>query len=193
MNPFASLYVSIKKCLFGLRWRYPILPWVLQYHTMILQRPRIIVRDTGFEPGTSAAPTAPTTPIEPSHLQMSHHISIKIILLYYFFDPTCRRPWAAGTGVLGCSGRWAPPFPPPPRHSWAKEDNQERATPLITRTWYPFLPLSHRRRIYTEEKAKVVATVWGTEHIQFLASYFAPGWFENRMISSFFVISSWYN
>ena len=33
----------------------------------------------------------------------------------------------------------------------------------------------HRRRIYTEEKAKVVATVWGTEHIQFLASYFAPG------------------
>ena len=50
-----------------------------------------------------------------------------------------------------------------------KEDNQERATPLITRTWYPFLPLSHRRRIYTEEKAKVVATVWGTEHIQFLA------------------------
>ena len=29
---------------------------------------------------------------------------------------------------------------------------------------------SHRRRIYTEEKAKVVAVVWGTELIQFLAA-----------------------
>ena len=28
----------------------------------------------------------------------------------------------------------------------------------------------HRRRIKTEEKAKVVAVVWGTEVIQFLAS-----------------------
>ena len=28
----------------------------------------------------------------------------------------------------------------------------------------------HRRRIYTEEKAKVVAAVWGTEFIQFLAA-----------------------
>ena len=27
----------------------------------------------------------------------------------------------------------------------------------------------HRRRINTEEKAKVVAAVWGTEFIQFLA------------------------
>ena len=27
---------------------------------------------------------------------------------------------------------------------------------------------THRRRIYTEEKAKVVAAVWGTEVIQFL-------------------------
>ena len=36
----------------------------------------------------------------------------------------------------------------------------------------------HRRRIYTDEKAKVVASVWGTEFIQFLttlAQYFAPG------------------
>ena len=30
--------------------------------------------------------------------------------------------------------------------------------------------LSHRRRIYTEEKAKVVAAVWGTEFIDFLAA-----------------------
>ena len=29
---------------------------------------------------------------------------------------------------------------------------------------------AHRRRIYTEEKAKVVAAVWGTELIQFLAT-----------------------
>ena len=28
----------------------------------------------------------------------------------------------------------------------------------------------HRRRIKTEEKAKVVAAVWGTELIQFLAA-----------------------
>ena len=31
-------------------------------------------------------------------------------------------------------------------------------------------PVGHRRRIYTEEKAKVVAAVWGTECIQFLAT-----------------------
>ena len=30
--------------------------------------------------------------------------------------------------------------------------------------------LSHRRRIITEEKAKIVAAVWGTELIQFLAA-----------------------
>ena len=28
----------------------------------------------------------------------------------------------------------------------------------------------HRRRIYTEEKAKVVAAAWGTEFIKFLAA-----------------------
>ena len=31
------------------------------------------------------------------------------------------------------------------------------------------IPYSHRRMIKTEEKAKVVASVWGTEFIQFLA------------------------
>ena len=30
-----------------------------------------------------------------------------------------------------------------------------------------FVGLSHRRKMYTEEKAKVVASVWGTEFIQF--------------------------
>ena len=29
-------------------------------------------------------------------------------------------------------------------------------------------PLSHRRRINTEEKAKVVAAVWGTDFLYFL-------------------------
>ena len=61
----------------------------------------------------------------------------------------------------------------------------------------------HRRRINTEEKAKVVASVWGTECIQFLAAptilhqdelkkrmnctrliwrkvWIAPGWFEEK-------------
>ena len=35
----------------------------------------------------------------------------------------------------------------------------------------------HQRRINTKEKAKVVASVWGTEYIQFLAALtvFAPG------------------
>ena len=35
----------------------------------------------------------------------------------------------------------------------------------------------HRRRIYTEEKAKVVAATWGTELLQFLAALaiFSPG------------------
>ena len=34
----------------------------------------------------------------------------------------------------------------------------------------------HRRKIYTEEKAKVVAAIWGTE----CASYFALGRFEEQ-------------
>ena len=32
------------------------------------------------------------------------------------------------------------------------------------------MPHNHRRRIKTEEKAKVVAAVWGTELIQFLGT-----------------------
>ena len=74
----------------------------------------------------------------------------------------------------------------------------------------------HRRMIYTEEKAKVVAAVWGTECIQFLAmlAIFHQDYLKNRMNSSFssyhpgaiqpffhiilvqfvlFFISSWYN
>ena len=41
--------------------------------------------------------------------------------------------------------------------------------------------IPHRRRINTKEKAKVVASVWGTEFIPFLAalaSYFAWADFE---------------
>ena len=33
-----------------------------------------------------------------------------------------------------------------------------------------FIASGHRRRIQTEEKAKVVAAVWGTAIIQFLAA-----------------------
>ena len=36
-------------------------------------------------------------------------------------------------------------------------------------TLYKFITLWHRRRINTEEKAQVVAAVWETEFIQFLA------------------------
>ena len=44
----------------------------------------------------------------------------------------------------------------------------------------------HRRRIYTEEKAKVGAAVWWTELIQFLAALdiFHQDDLKNRMISS---------
>ena len=40
--------------------------------------------------------------------------------------------------------------------------------------------LPHRRRIYIKEKAKVIASVWGQEFIQFprRASFFAQGRFE---------------
>ena len=40
----------------------------------------------------------------------------------------------------------------------------------LNATRYTMLLLPHRRRIYTEEKTKVIATVWGTEFIQFLAA-----------------------
>ena len=36
--------------------------------------------------------------------------------------------------------------------------------------WLCNLSANHRRRIYTENKAKVVAAVWGTEFIEFLAT-----------------------
>ena len=40
--------------------------------------------------------------------------------------------------------------------------------------------LPHRRRIYIKEKAKVIASVWGQEFIQFPRrdSFFAQGRFE---------------
>ena len=65
------------------------------------------------------------------------------------------------------------------------------AKTTFTSSWLPvsmqltsfsvlFLPASHRRRINTEEKAKVVAAVWGIELIQFLAGLvvFSQGQFE---------------
>ena len=52
---------------------------------------------------------------------------------------------------------------------------------------------THRRRIKTEEKAKVVTAVWGTELIQIYcrASYFAQGLFEQRDHFILFFISLW--
>ena len=52
----------------------------------------------------------------------------------------------------------------------------------------PFdVDLDHLRRIYTEEKAKVVTAVWGTEFIQVLATLaiLHPNEFKNSMNSSF--------
>ena len=50
---------------------------------------------------------------------------------------------------------------------------------------YQHDPPDHRRRIKTEEKAKVVMAAWGAALIQFLAvlaisAYFAPGKFEEQ-------------
>ena len=52
-----------------------------------------------------------------------------------------------------------------------------------TRKWPgKLLSTLHRRRIKTEEKAKVVAALWGTELIQILAylAIFLPEWFEEK-------------
>ena len=53
----------------------------------------------------------------------------------------------------------------------------------------------HRRFIKTEEKAKVVASVWGEECIQFLAALaiLQRKIWKNRMNSSFSFKSSWCN
>ena len=50
---------------------------------------------------------------------------------------------------------YLPPLPPPPPQL------QHQLTPSAR---------PYRRRINTERKAKVVAAVWGTEFIQFLAA-----------------------
>ena len=41
--------------LFGLRWRFPLYPEILQFYTIILQRIRIIAVDAGCEPGVSVS------------------------------------------------------------------------------------------------------------------------------------------
>ena len=57
------------KIFFGLRGRFPSLPRVLHYYTMILQRSRIIVGDAGFVPGTFA-PEVWCTTNEPPQLHI---------------------------------------------------------------------------------------------------------------------------
>ena len=58
-----------------------------------------------------------------------------------------------------------------------------------------FESLQHRRRLKTEEKAKVLAAVWGEEFIQFLAALAVLSGMilNNRMNSSFSFKSSWCN
>ena len=53
----------------------------------------------------------------------------------------------------------------------------------------------HRRRIYTEKKLKVVATVWGVDFSQFLAALaiLPRTILKNRMNSFFSFKSSWCN
>ena len=48
---------------------------------------------------------------------------------------------------------------------------------LLALTILPCERSGHRRRIYTKEKVHVVAAVWGTKFIKFLAALacFAPG------------------
>ena len=62
---------------------------------------------------------------------------------------------------------------------------------------YPdhYIGKKHRRRINTEEKAKVVAAVWGTEFIQFLAAQavLPRAILKNRKNSPFSFKSSWCN
>ena len=61
---FFSLYLFL-----ALGGGFPLYPEFLQYDTMILHRPRIIVGDAGFEPGTSASEVWRATN-EPPHLHM---------------------------------------------------------------------------------------------------------------------------
>ena len=51
----------------------------------------------------------------------------------------------------------------------------------------------YRRRIYREEKAKVVSAIWGTEVFQFLAALaiLHQDELENRLIWTLFFNSSW--
>ena len=58
-----------------------------------------------------------------------------------------------------------------------------------------YVSYSHRRRIKTEEKTEVVAAAWRAEFIKFLAALaILPRTFlKNRMNSSFYFKSSWYN
>ena len=69
-------------------------------------------------------------------------------------------------------------------------NTQKSIVPII-------MVFKHRRRIRTEEKAKVVTSFWGAEFIQFLVALavlywtdwrigiIAPGWFEEKDVSSY--------
>ena len=60
----------LKKSFFG---PLEVPPYLLQYYTMLLQPPRIIVGDAEFEPRTSASEVWHTTN-EPPHLRFSEFL-----------------------------------------------------------------------------------------------------------------------
>ena len=62
-----------------------------------------------------------------------------------------------------------PPHPPPTVSLYSMPTNQITAHSFAVKRDV-IVSQHHSRRIYTEEKTKVVAAVWGTEFIQFLAA-----------------------
>ena len=94
--------------------------------------------------------------------------------------------------MLGCTGwgtgcRRSPPRPArssPWRRQWPKWRGSGGTSGRS---------MHYRRRIYTEEKAKVVAASWGTEFIQILAAVaiLHQDELNNRLICTLFFNSPW--
>ena len=69
INLFAKMYLPLSPGF------YSTLLYITHY-TMTLQRPRIIVQNAGFDPGTAVYKPQPITfHNQPPHLTMRHHIS----------------------------------------------------------------------------------------------------------------------
>ena len=81
------------------------------------------------------------------------------------YDPT--KPLSNLNLILSWLVRWAETCPP--RESLCAVTKTGRDINGLPSSFWPVKNLLHRKRIQTEEKAKVVAAVWGEEFIQFLA------------------------